>query len=114
MLTAVIASLFHVDTTVRVYRWIGPLGTTALELLFLFASLTLLSVLSQKSGFPALSLLIVAAVVTVIFPIPIWWMATGLAVVCGIVVVMAALSRLWAVALVGTVHSQLRGGHRFR
>ena len=103
MLTAVIASLFHVDTTVRVYRWIGPLGTTALELLFLFASLTLLSVLSQKSGFPALSLLIVAAVVTVIFPIPIWWMATGLAVVCGIVVVMAALSRLWAVALVGTV-----------
>jgi hypothetical protein len=103
MLSSVVVSFFDVDSMVRLYRWLGPLGTLALELTFVFATFTLLSVLSQKSGFPALSLVILAIVVSAVFPVPPWWTATGLAVVCGIVAVMALVSRKWSVAGVAAV-----------
>src|SRR5262249_43977283 len=96
-------SLGGVDAVVRLYQWIGPLGSIALGLLFLFSTFALLAVLSQKSGFPALSLLVLAIVISAVFPVPIKVTAIGLAIVCAFFAWMALLSRLWAVAIVAAL-----------
>jgi hypothetical protein len=98
-----LASRAEMETIVWLYRSLGPLGSMALGLLFLFSTFTLLAVLSQKSGFPALMLVVLAIIVSAIFPVPIKLTATALMIVCAIFVVMAALSRLWAVAIVATL-----------
>jgi len=103
LLAVEIRSLYEIDTVVATYRWIGTLGSLALGLLFLFSIFTVLAVLSQQSGFPALSLVILAIVVSTIFPVPIKITAAVLTVVCFIFAVMAALSRLWAVAVVAAL-----------
>ena len=54
--------------TVVVYRFIGPLATVALELLFLISAFAALGVLSQHSGFPALTLIVLTMIVCVISP----------------------------------------------
>jgi len=102
MLTAVGAS-FHVDTIVGFYRWIGPLAAVTLGLLLLFAMFTLLAVLSQRSGFPALLLVVLIVVVSALFPVPILWTTTALAIVSIVVVVMAAMSRLWSIVGLGVI-----------
>jgi hypothetical protein len=103
MIAVLLTSFLDVDTLVLVYRWIGPLGSMALELLFLISTFALLAVLSQKSGFPALALFILAIIISVIFPIPLWITLTALTVMCVIFAVMAFLSHLWAVAIVATL-----------
>ena len=57
-----------VDTMVATYRFIGPLGTVFLQLLFLISTFALLAALSQRSGFPALTLIVLTMVICVIFP----------------------------------------------
>ncbi len=54
--------------TVFVYRFIGPLATVSLELLFLISAFALLAVLSQRSQFPALTLIVLTMIVCLIFP----------------------------------------------
>jgi hypothetical protein len=103
LMLAAAAASFRVDTIVWFYRLIGPLAALTFGLMFLFAIFTLLAVLSQKSGFPALLLVLLTVVISALFPIPIWWTTTALAAVSVVIVVMAALSRLWAVAAVGVL-----------
>jgi hypothetical protein len=100
---AIGASFLDLDAIVSFYRTIGPIGATAFTLLFIISMLAVLGVLSQRSGFPALALVILAMVATVIFPIPIAAAVAVLAGICGFFVVMALLSRLWAVAVVAAL-----------
>jgi hypothetical protein len=96
-------SWFGADTVVSFYRGIGPLGTMTLGLVFVFSTFTLIAVLSQKSGFPVLMLIIFAIVIDTIFPIRAELMAAAIALIGIVFVGMALLSRLWAVAAVAAL-----------
>jgi hypothetical protein len=102
MAAAAVVSRCDVDDIVWLYRLVGPLGSLALVLLFLFSTFALVAYLSQKSGFPALTLIILAIVISAIFPIPIQMTVTALTILCAIFVVMALMSRRWAGAIVAT------------
>jgi hypothetical protein len=97
---------------VDVYRAIGPLATMAFTLLFLISILTLLAVLSQRSGFPALTLVVLALVGSVLVPLPPGWTVALLAIVCLVIFVMALAARLGAVACVALILA-LTGGVNF-
>jgi len=86
--------------TVSVYRWVGPLGTMALAFLFIFSNFVVLALLSQKSGFPAVKLVLTAVALSALFNIQIATMAEWLCGACALFVILALVSRLWAVALV--------------
>jgi len=103
MVAALLATTLESDEIVRAYRWIGPLASLSLTLLFVIAALAMLAVLSQQSGFPALTLVLLTIVASVLFPVPITVSATVLTIVCGLFAVMALLSRLWAVATVAAL-----------
>jgi len=90
-----------VDRAVYVYRFIGPLGTVLLELLFLISTFALLAVLSQRSGFPALTLAVLTMVVSVMFPNYAGLTAIALAAVYLLFAVAGFLSRQYAVGFVG-------------
>jgi hypothetical protein len=90
-----------VDRAVYVYRFIGPLGTVLLELLFLISTFAVLAVLSQRSGFPALTLAVLTMVVSVMFPNYAGLTAIALAVVYLMFAVAGFLSRQYAVGFVG-------------
>ena len=64
--------------TVLVYRFIGPLATVSLELLLLITTFAALAVMSQRSGFPALTLIVLTMVICVIFPNYAKWTAIAL------------------------------------
>ncbi len=89
-----------VSDMVSIYRFVGPLGTVSLELLFLISTFALLAALSQRSGFPALTLVILAVVIAVIFPSYAGWAVLGLGVVCLVFAAMALLSGRFAVAAI--------------
>lgn len=63
------------------YRLIGPFATVSLVLVFLFAIFVVLAWLSQQSGFPALTLVVLTMIVCAIFPSYAWLttLALGLA-----------------------------------
>ena len=103
LMLAAFAASFQIETIVWFYRMIGPLAAVTFGLLSLCAIFTLLAVLSQQSGFPALLLVVLTVAVSALFPVPILWTTTALAAVSVVVVVTAALSRLWAVAGVGVI-----------
>lgn len=105
-------SWLSADTIVTVYRALGPLASMALTLLFLISIFALLAVLSQQSGFPALTLVIVVLVGSVALPIPIGWSAAFLALLCLVVFGMAMVSGLWAVAAVALIIA-MTGGINF-
>ncbi|MGD0023053.1 MAG: hypothetical protein ABSC37_00300 [Xanthobacteraceae bacterium] len=107
-----ISSLASDTTIVTVYRLVGPLGSMALALLFLISIFVLLAVLSQRSGFPALTLVILALFGSVVLPNSVGWTVGSLAILCLLVLVMAVLSRLWAVAYVATILA-VTGGINF-
>ncbi|MGB6534739.1 MAG: hypothetical protein WBF58_02125 [Xanthobacteraceae bacterium] len=88
---------------VAVYRAVGPLGTMAFTLLFLISVLSLLAVLSQRSSFPALTLVILAFVGSVLVPLPPGWTLALLTILCLAVFVMALVARLGAVACVALI-----------
>ncbi|MGD0188143.1 MAG: hypothetical protein ABSC25_23235 [Roseiarcus sp.] len=86
------------DAAVWLFRLVGPLATISLGLLFLFSIFAVLAILSQKSGFPALALVLLAITVSALFPVPIEVTVFALMALCGIFAVMALVSRLYAVA----------------
>jgi hypothetical protein len=90
-----------VDRAVYVYRFIGPLGTVLLELLFLISTFAVLAILSQRSGFPALTLALLTMVVSVMFPNYAGLTAVALAAVYLMFAVAGFLSRQYAVGFVG-------------
>jgi len=89
--------LVGIDTVVNVYRTIGPLGTVTLQLLFLISTFALLAWLSQRSGFPVLTLAVLAVVLCVLFPTHAGWTTGALGIVCIAFAATAFLSRLYAV-----------------
>jgi len=89
-----------IETIVSVYRFIGPLGTVSLELLFLISTFAFLAALSQRSGFPALTLIVLGLVVSVIFPNYAGWALLALSIVCGTFAIMALFSGRFAIAAV--------------
>ncbi len=103
MVAARIVSMLGVDTVVSVYRFVGPLGTAALQLLFLISVFALLAWLSQRSGFPALTLVILALVVSVLYPDHVGLTALALGMACLAFAVVAILSDLLPVALVALI-----------
>lgn len=103
VLAAKMISWLEPDTIVIVYRFIGPLGTVGLQLLFLISTFALLAWLSQRSGFPALTLVILAIVICVMFPNYVGWTTLALGIVCVFFAIAAFLSGLVAVGSVALV-----------
>lgn len=85
---------------IQVYRWIGPLGTMALAILFILSLFIALALLSQRSGFPALTLVLLVIGIAALVKIPLDRMSEVLFWVCLALIVLAAVSGLWWVALV--------------
>jgi hypothetical protein len=96
---AIAVSFADVNAAVSIYRFIGPLGTVALQLLFLISTMVLLAWLSQRSGFPMLTLVILALVVALTFPSHIEATEWAIGFVCAGVAVMAAISRRFGIAI---------------
>jgi hypothetical protein len=81
---------------VSVYRFIGPLATADLELAFLLATFAVLAWLSQESGFPALTLIVLTMIICAIFPSWAWLTALSLGIAYCLFAVIALLSgRIW-------------------
>ncbi len=97
-LAAVLLSVNNdADLIVSVYRFIGPLATVSLELLFLISTFAALAVLSQNSGFPALTLIVLTIVVCIMVPRYAVWTASALGVAYLLFAVAAFISgRKWA------------------
>jgi hypothetical protein len=87
------------NTVVAFYRAVGPLGTVALQLLFLISTFAFLAALSQRSGFPVLTLVILALVVALMFPSHIGATSLALGLVCVVVAVMALMARRVGIAV---------------
>jgi len=102
-LAARIVSLLGADTVVSAYRLVGPLGTAGLQLLFVISVLALLAWLSQRSGFPALTLVILAIVVSVVYPDHVGLTTVALGMACLAFALVAVLSDLFPVALVALI-----------
>ena len=97
---AVAASkLLDVNSLVVWYRIVGPLGTATLQLLFLISAFALLAWLSQRSGFPVLTLVILAIVVCVMFPNYAGSTVIALGIACVLFALTAFLSRRYAVGV---------------
>lgn len=103
IVAAQIASLGGADTVVSMYRFIGPMGSISLELAFVISAFALLAWLSQKSGFPALGLVLLAILISALFPVPIQFTVVVLTVLSGVLAVMALLSGLRVVATLAMV-----------
>jgi hypothetical protein len=93
-----VAFLGSANDLVAIYRFIGPLGTVFLQLLFLISTFALLAALSQRSGFPALTLIILAVVIAVMFPNYAGWTVLALGIVCVVSSAMAFVSGRFALA----------------
>jgi hypothetical protein len=91
------------NINVVVYRAIGPLGSLGLAILFVVSIFALLALLSQRSGFPTMTLLIVVLLVSLAGPFPIGWTIASLTIICVGVFGLAVASRLWAVACVALI-----------
>lgn len=85
------------ESVVTFYRWVGPLGTMTLGLLFLLSILVLLAWLSRKSGLPAISLVVVTLVVIVLLPVRVQVTIAVVLAGCVVVGVMAAIARLFPI-----------------
>ena len=83
---------------IELYRSIGPLAVMALAALFLFSAAATLCYLSQKAGFPALSLVFVIVGSAIILGASVAAIAFWLAIATLAVFVLALLSRQWPVA----------------
>jgi hypothetical protein len=102
--SAIAASrLVGVDGLVATYRTIGPLGASGLQLLFLISTFAILAWLPQRSGFPVLTLVVLAIVACVIFPNYTAWVVITLGLVCALFAMTAFLSRLPEVGVVALI-----------
>lgn len=102
-LIGLLVSWFPPDIIVTLYRLIGPLASLAFALLFLISILVILGVLSQRSGFPALTLVLLALLGSVLVPIPIEWTAALLSILCFAIFFVAVVARFGAVAWVAII-----------
>jgi hypothetical protein len=93
-------SSLSLPNLVWVYRLIGPVGITGVQLLFLISVFAVLAALSQRSGFPALSLVVLALILGAIFPRYINWAVGALGIIWLTVAVIAILSERYAIATV--------------
>jgi hypothetical protein len=91
------------DTVVWFYRLIGPLATVALQLVFLITLFAVLAWLSQRSGFPVLSLAILAIVACVMFPNHVGVVALLLGLACGVFAIAGFLAGDLAVGFVAVL-----------
>ena len=89
-----------IGVNIAFYRFLGPLGTVSLELLFLISTFAVLAALSQRSGFPALTLVILTMVVCVMFPNYAGLTAAALGIVYIVFAGMAFVSGRIAVGIV--------------
>jgi hypothetical protein len=101
--TGLAISWFSADTIVAVYRFVGPLGSLAFAFLFLISIFVLLAALSQRSGFPALTLVILVLVGSVALPIPIGLTVAALAIVCLAIAITALVSGFLPIAAVAII-----------
>src|SRR5262245_16878036 len=83
---------------IQLHRSIGPLAVMALAALFLFSAASALAYLSQKAGFPALTLVVVAIGSVMLFGFSVASIAHGLWIATLAVFIVALLSRQWPVA----------------
>jgi hypothetical protein len=88
---------------IQVYRWVGPLGTMALAILFVLSLFIALALLSQRSGFPALTMVLVTTGAAALVKVPLGFVSEVLFWVCLILVVAALVSGLRWVAAVTAV-----------
>jgi len=102
-IAGLVISCFSADAIVAVDRLIGPLGSLALAVVFLVSIFVLLAALSQRSGFPALTLVIIVLVGSVALPVPIGWTVAALSIICVAVVIMAIVSGLLPIAAVAII-----------
>jgi hypothetical protein len=79
---------------VAFYRGIGPLATLSLEYLFFIAIFTGAACLSQKSRFPAVTLIATAIVAGAIFNLPFGELTRAVAALCAVLLIIAASSAL--------------------
>lgn len=93
------------DFIVTVYRYLGPLGTLALSLLFLISIFVVLAVLSQRSNFPAFTLIILVLVAAALLPMPSLWSTLLISATCVVLAIVAAMSRLFPAAGVAVLLS---------
>jgi len=91
------------DTVVWFYRLIGPLATAALQLVFLITLFAVLAWLSQRSGFPVLSLAILAIVACVMFPNHVGVVALLLGLACAVFAIAGFLAGELAVGFVAVL-----------
>ncbi len=96
-------SFYDLDTVIRVDRFVGPLAIVTLQSLFLILVFALLAWLSQQSGFPVLTLVILAIVACVMFPNHVGLVAILLALVGVGFAIVAFLARFVAVGAVALV-----------
>jgi Patatin-like phospholipase len=85
---------------VAVYRFIGPLATVSLELVFVISAFVVLAVLSRQSGFPALTLIVLTIIICVIFPAYVRWTALALGLIYFSFAMIALVSGRPKVAIV--------------
>jgi hypothetical protein len=97
-LFALAVACLNVSYAVAVYRFIGPLGTVTLQLLLLISTFAFLAALSQRSGFPLLTLVVLALIVALMFPRHLEATAWALGIVCILVAAMALVSRRVVIA----------------
>jgi hypothetical protein len=90
-------------TLVAFSRLVGPVGMTGLIALFLIAVFAVLAGLSQHSGFPALTIVVLAIVTSTIISSYSAWIVLALGVAWLAMVVMAFLSGRYAVGVITAV-----------
>jgi hypothetical protein len=108
---AVVVSFVNVSAAVTIYRFIGPLGTVMLQLLLLIATCALLAALSQRSGFPVLTLVVLTLVVALMFPRHLVATAAVLGLLCLGVAAMASISGRHVIGAMMVVPPLILGIH---
>jgi hypothetical protein len=102
VLAVVVAAAFGPDALVGL-RVVGPFGSMAVSLLFIFSVFAVLAVLSQRSGLPALTLVLAVIILGVLFNVSIdktaWWSLWASVALA----VLALVARLGYVAAVAAV-----------
>ena len=90
--------LANPEKVVRVYRFIGPIGTTTLALACVLSIVVLLAWLSRKSKLPALSMVVLTIVGIALWPWSTWIPVGVILLFCLIIGSGALLSEVYAVA----------------
>lgn len=80
---------------VALYRYLGPLATLSIEILFVLTICTAIAWLSQQSKLPALMLVATAIVIGALFNVPFNQLIGWFGGLCAVFLVLAIPARLW-------------------